>query len=48
MRYSLLKDDEGQAAIEKVHKEDIRPQLLPQKGKKWVIGDVAEALDNQC
>ena len=48
VRYKLLMDDGGEAVVERVQKEDIRPQPLHQKGKRWMIGDVAEVFDIRC
>ncbi|EEF41383.1 uncharacterized protein LOC8274714 isoform X2 [Ricinus communis] len=47
VRYYLLADPEGEPVIEKVHKEDVRPQPPSKRKKRWMVGDVAEVFDIQ-
>lgn len=45
VRYKLLVDTNGARIIEKVPKEDVRPQPPHEKAKRWMIGDIAEVFD---
>jgi hypothetical protein len=51
--YNIIVRQEGEAAVERVHEEDVRPQPPPQddhqKGpERWTVGDIAEVFDIQC
>lgn len=48
IRYESHSDNNGEPVMEKVHKEDVRPQPPHKKRKRWIVGDVAEIFDFQC
>lgn len=48
IRYKSLSDNKGEPVVEKVREEDVRPQPPHKKGKRWMVGDVAEIFDFQC
>ncbi|XP_021635377.2 uncharacterized protein LOC110631741 isoform X1 [Hevea brasiliensis] len=48
VRYDSPTDSEGEPVMEKVHKEDVRPQPPLKRGKRWMVGDVADVFDTQC
>ncbi|KAF2325272.1 hypothetical protein GH714_025984 [Hevea brasiliensis] len=48
VRYDSITDSEGEPVMEKVHKEDVRPQPPHERGKRWKVGDVADVFDTRC
>ncbi|PIA45107.1 hypothetical protein AQUCO_01700564v1 [Aquilegia coerulea] len=49
VKYELLLNVEGEAVVEKVHQEDVRPQPPPRKEDgEWMLGDLAEVFDSHC
>lgn len=48
VRYDSVTDEEGESVAEKVHKKNVRPRPPLRKGKRWVIGDVAEMFEIHC
>ncbi|CAK7346506.1 unnamed protein product [Dovyalis caffra] len=48
IRYESFSDNKGEPVMEKVHKEDVRPQPPHKQRKRWMVGDVAEIFDFQC
>ncbi|KAJ4957286.1 hypothetical protein NE237_014069 [Protea cynaroides] len=47
VRYDLLLNREGEPIVEKVYKDDVRPQPPFLRKERWVNGDIAEVFDNQ-
>ncbi|XP_042517175.1 DUF724 domain-containing protein 3-like isoform X3 [Macadamia integrifolia] len=45
VRYELLLNCEGEPVVEKVHRDDVRPQPPFLRKERWVNGDVAEVFD---
>ncbi|KAJ9188070.1 hypothetical protein P3X46_003465 [Hevea brasiliensis] len=48
VRYDSITDSEAEPVMEKVHKEDVRPQPPHERGKRWKVGDVADVFDTRC
>lgn len=45
--YKFLKNCKRGPVIEKVHRDDVRPQPLT-KARKWMIGDIIEVFNTWC
>ncbi|KAF5207399.1 Plant tudor-like rna-binding protein [Thalictrum thalictroides] len=49
VKYELLLTLEGEAVVEKVNQEDVRPQPPPtNRDGKWMLGDLVEVFDSHC
>ncbi|KAJ8899316.1 hypothetical protein K2173_018290 [Erythroxylum novogranatense] len=48
VRYGISADRDQERFVEKVQKQDVRPQPPCRKRKKWIVGDVVEVFDSQC
>lgn len=46
--YEFLVDQKGKLVLEKIPREDVRPQPVHHVGKKWRVGDMAEVFDAHC
>ncbi|KAK9282481.1 hypothetical protein L1049_005399 [Liquidambar formosana] len=45
VRFKLLMDHDGKPVVENVPGEDVRPRPPNDKGKRWMVGDIAEVFD---
>lgn len=48
VRYKRLLNHKGEPEVQRVNKDDVRPQPPHEKGERWMVGDIAEVFDIHC
>ncbi|KAB1203362.1 hypothetical protein CJ030_MR8G023192 [Morella rubra] len=48
VRYERLLNHKGEPEVQRVNKDDVRPQPPHEKGERWMVGDIAEVFDIHC